>query len=74
MSSAHEENGAIRRLIPVPEFNKFHPDPSPGALRWLIFKNKNGFQRCVVRRGRRILIDELEYFKWVDEQNKRQFG
>ena len=59
----------IRRLIPIPEFNKYHPDPTPAAIRWLIFKNKNGFKRCVVRRGHRVLIDELEYFRWLEEQN-----
>ncbi len=59
----------IRRLIPIPEFNKYHPDPTPAAIRWMIFKNKNGFKRCVVRRGHRVLIDELEYFRWLEEQN-----
>ena len=59
----------VRRLIPVPLFNKFHPDPTPSALRWMIFKNKDGFNRCVVRRGRRLLIDESEYFKWIEEHN-----
>ena len=61
--------GAVRKLIPVPEFNKHHPDPTPSALRWLIFTNKNGFSRCVVRRGHRVLIDEAEYFRWLDDQN-----
>lgn len=59
----------VRRLIPVPQFNHYHPDPTPAALRWLIFTNKNGFERCVVRRGRRVLIDEIEYFRWLDENN-----
>ena len=59
----------IRRLIPVPKFNEFHPDPTPAALRWLIFTNKNGFDRCVVRRGRRVLIDEIAYFQWLEDQN-----
>ena len=55
------------RLIPVVQFNKYYPDPTPAALRWLIFKNVDGFRRCVVRRGRRVLIDETEYFRWVRE-------
>lgn len=59
----------IRRLIPIPDFNKFHPDPTPAAIRWMIFKNKNDFKRCIVRRGHRVLIDELEYFRWLKEQN-----
>lgn len=59
----------IRRLIPVPKFNEYHPDPTPAALRWMIFTNKNDFNQCIVRRGRRVLIDEMKYFKWLDEQN-----
>ena len=62
----------VRRLIPVPQFNKYHPDPSPGAIRWMIFKNTRGFRRCVVRRGKRVLIDEVEYFKWLDENNQNE--
>jgi hypothetical protein len=61
----------VRRLLPIPQFNQYHPDPSPAALRWLIFTNKDGFDRCVVRRGRRVLIDENEYFHWLDVQNKK---
>ena len=63
-----EQHPLVRRLIPVAQFNKYHPDPTPSAIRWLIYKNITGFRRCVVRRGSRVLIDELEYFKWLDEQ------
>ena len=70
----NDENGSsevnIRRLIPVPKFNDYHPDPTPAALRWMIFTNKNDFNQCIVRRGRRVLIDESKYFKWLDEQNE----
>lgn len=61
----------VRRLIPIPHFNRYHPDPSPAALRWLIFTKKDGFDRCIVRRGRRVLIDENEYFRWLEEQNNK---
>lgn len=60
------------RLIPLVQFNKYYPDPSPGAIRWLICKNVDGFRRCVVRRGRRVLIDESEYFRWLRERNERK--
>ena len=59
------------RLIPVSKFHQYYPDPSPGALRWMIFTNKNGFNCCVVRRGRRVLIDEVKYFKWLEGQNEK---
>ena len=63
--------GEARRLIPVTEFNRYYPDPSTAALRWLRFTNKNDFNRCVVRRGRRVLIDEVEYFKWLNQQHSK---
>lgn len=61
----------VRRLIPIPKFNDYHPDPSPAALRWLVFTNKDGFESCVVRRGRRVLIDEAAYFEWLNKQNEK---
>ena len=70
--STEKQNGLVRRLIPVPRFNDYHPDPSPAALRWLIFSNKDGFDACVVRRGRRVLIDETAYFEWIESQNKKK--
>ena len=70
-SNLSDHEGKTRRLIPVSQFNKYHPDPSVAALRWLIFTNKNNFCGCVYRRGRRVLIDEQKYFAWIDAQNGR---
>ncbi len=54
----------VRRLIPIPQWPKFHPDPTPASLRWLVFSNRDGFTDCcVVKRGRRVLIDEAIYRK-----------
>lgn len=68
-SESDQQTGQIRRLIPVAQFNEYHPDPTEAAIRWMIFTNKNGFNRCVVRRGHRVLIDEIEYFRWLDDVN-----
>jgi hypothetical protein len=65
------EHGHVRRLIPLSKFNQYHPDPTVPALRWLVQTNRDGFNRCIVRRARRILIDEQEYFRWVDEQSQQ---
>ena len=60
-----------RRLIPVTEWPKFHPWPPEGGLRHLIFHEKqNGFSRCIRRIGRRVLIDEDEFFLWADERDR----
>ena len=49
-------------------------DPSPGALRWLVFTNKDGFESCVVRRGKRVLIDEAAYFEWLEKHSNKIKG
>ena len=37
-----------------------------GGLRWLIFNaEKNGFARCVIRTGRKVLIDETQLRVWL---------
>jgi len=59
-----------RRLIPVPEWPQEHSWPPPGGLRHLIFNSRtNGFDKCIRRVGRRVLICETSFFAWVDEQN-----
>jgi hypothetical protein len=59
------------RLIPLVDWPKYHPWPPLGGLRHLVFhKETNGFAKCVKKCGRRVLIDEKEFFKFVDEQNR----
>ncbi len=54
------------RLIPVTDWNIFHPWPPLGGLRHLVFNEAtNGFAAVVRRCGRRVLIDEQAFFDWV---------
>lgn len=70
MNTETAETQTRRRLIPVTKWNEYYEFPTVPGLRWLIFNEKeNGFSRCVRRIGRRVAIDEAEYFRWVDEQN-----
>jgi len=40
-------------------------------LRYLIFNRKqNGFDACVCRVGRRVLIDKWAFVQWVEEKTK----
>lgn len=56
-----------QRLIPVTQWPEYHSWPPIGGLRHLIFHaDKNGFDACLIRVGRRVLIDEQAFFKWVD--------
>ena len=82
MSNQPQETTPIprRRLIPVTKWNKYHPWPPIGGLRYLIFHaDSNGFSHCIRRVGRTVLIDEGRFFEWVDglggykEEGKRQW-
>ena len=60
-----------RKLTPLTEWPKHHAYPPLGGLRHLVFNAKeNGFEKCIRRVGRRILIDEAAFYEWVDEQNQ----
>ncbi len=40
------------------------------SIRWWIFNSRtNGFDACLRRVGRRILIDISSFEKWIDAQN-----
>lgn len=53
------------RLIPLTQWSEYHPDPSVKALRMMVFRDENNFvDNCIVYRGKRILINEQNYFKW----------
>jgi len=61
------------RLIPLAQWSQFHPWPTAPALRFYCYNAKlNGFEKHAVakRVGRRILIDEAAFFRWVDAQQK----
>ena len=58
------------RLIPVTKWNEYHQWPPLGGLRHLIFHaDKNGFDKVIKRCGRRVLIDEVAFFSWMEAQN-----
>lgn len=56
--------------LSVNEFSLKHFWPI-GGLRNLIFKNPEGLEKAIRRVGRKVLIVESEFFKWVDEQNAK---
>jgi hypothetical protein len=57
------------RFVPVTKWPDLHPWPNIGGLRHLIFNaQKNGFNKVIVRAGRRVLLDERAFFEWLDEK------
>jgi hypothetical protein len=56
------------RLFSVTQFCERHEWATPGGIRHLLFNREtNGFDRCVVRLGRKILLNEEAVFAWLQE-------
>lgn len=60
-----------RRLTTVKNLPTAYPDANftSSSIRWLIYNAKeNGFSSCIVRVGRKVLIDLDDFEAWLDEQ------
>ena len=58
-----------RNLRSVKQLAEANPAFTEASLRWMIFNaEKNGLNRALVKRGRRILIDLVEFELWLEEQ------
>ena len=56
------------RLIPLSKWNAYHDWPTIGALRHLAFYHlTNGANKFLRQSGRRLLIWEKSFFKWVND-------
>lgn len=57
----------LDRLRSVRQLVEMYPHLfTEGGLRWTIFRRKhNGFDACIVRIGRRILIDTDQLERWM---------
>ena len=59
------------RLRTIRQTAERNPAFTEGALRWHVFNSKqNGLDRAIVRVGRRVLIDELEFSRWLEEKRE----
>jgi hypothetical protein len=48
------------------------PAMTMGGLRMLLFHSRtNGLESCVVRLGRKLLIDEVAFVRWLEELRAR---
>lgn len=60
---------AVKRLATVKQTSEIYPAFSVPSLRWLIFNgNQNGFQACIRKIGRKVLIDLEQLESWIDSQ------
>jgi hypothetical protein len=57
---------ATAAALTVRQLAAKHPAFSEPSLRWLIFnRSRNGFDACVIRIGRRVLVDEAAFLGWL---------
>jgi hypothetical protein len=67
-------NNSTPKYIPLAKWDEFFPDPSVASLRWLIFSNPDFERSCILRRGRRLLVDVEAYESWLLSQNNRSLS
>ena len=75
-----ESGPSTRRFLTVKQVTEYHPGISERTLRHWIFNAKerrsweqgkvkiipgNGFDRVMIRKGAKILIDEIALFDWL---------
>lgn len=57
-------------LLSIRQFCEQNPAFTEGGIRHLIFhKDENDFDQCMLRVGRKILINVSAFFRWLDEKN-----
>ncbi len=69
----HNSNTTKQRpsLLTVKLFAAKHPAFTKSILRsWVFYRTENGFDQCIVRIGRKLLINEASVFEWIDRQNE----
>ncbi len=61
-----------KRLAVTKQIPKLYPGIfTESSIRWLIFNEKqNGFDCCVRRVGRKVLIDLDQFEEWIDGKNR----
>ena len=58
-----------RRFATVNQTSEIYPAFTVASLRYLIFHRKtNGFDKCIFRIGRKVLIDVDLFEAWIDER------
>lgn len=58
----------IPEIIPLSKFNDYFPYPTIGALRqYNFYGDKNGFNKVVVRIGKRVYIKISAFKEWIEE-------
>ncbi len=68
-NNSHNEIRDIPNLLSVRSFCQKYPEFRPGGVRHLLFTLPDGFEICVRRVGRRVLLDEKLFIVWIEKLN-----
>ena len=66
----HQTSVSVDDFVTIRQLTTSNPAFTEGGIRALIFRAKsNGFNRCIRRIGRKILISKSAFSRWIEEQN-----
>jgi hypothetical protein len=61
---------SVEDFVTIRQLTTSNPAFTEGGIRALIFRSKsNGFDSCIRRIGRKILISKSAFSRWIEEQN-----
>jgi len=64
-------NANVPNLLTVQQFCERHAWATIGGMRSILFNRAtNGFDGCVVRVGRKLLLDEAAVFAWLERHGR----
>jgi hypothetical protein len=64
--NTQDPTAALSPALTIKQLVAKYPAFTEGGIRWQIFNSaRTGFGRCMVRIGRRVLIDEAEFVAWL---------
>jgi len=62
---------SVDDYITIRQLTTSNPAFTEGGIRALIFRSKdNGFNSCIRRIGRKILISKSAFSRWIEAQNE----
>jgi hypothetical protein len=58
----------IPTLLSIRDFAKKHSFMTENSIRWLLYRQPQGLEECLIRLSRRIFIKEREFFHFLSSQ------
>lgn len=66
------DNHNLPTYLTVKQLVEKHAALTEGGVRgWIFNATSNGFDHCIKRVGRKLLINEARFFEWIGQQSKQ---